>query len=171
MITSRFEEITHVSEAATRHEGFGRLPPALWGWSAAGGVFVAEAAGPDVVAASDWDIGPPVFVALAVVVAAEGAEFVDGGVTGLGPGFGVVEVGFVCWHPTSRGDTGPVSCGYPPFLFCVGSAFGGPVVYDESGVGVGDDKPPFGVFLWLGDLAGDVGDDRPVPGEVTRCIV
>jgi hypothetical protein len=62
------EEITYVSVAATRHEGFGRLPPALWGWSAAGGVFVAEAAGPDVVAVGEGLVGPSVFVALAVVV-------------------------------------------------------------------------------------------------------
>jgi len=151
--------------------GWVTRPICLWGWSAAGGVFVAESAGPDVVASGEGLVGPAVFVALAVVVSAEGAEFVDCGVPGLGPGFGVVEVGFFCWHATSWGDTGPVSCGHPPCLFFVVSAFGGAVVYDESGGGVGDDEPPFGVLLLFGDLAGDVGDDRPVPGEFTGGFV
>jgi hypothetical protein len=106
-----------------------------------------------------------------MVVSAEWCEFVGPGVAGLGIWFAVVEVTFDCGHPASGGDTGPVSGMDVAFLRGVGASSGGSVVYDHSGVGVGDGVPPFGLLLVLGDLAGDVGDDRSVSGEFSGVVV
>jgi hypothetical protein len=110
-------------------------------------------------------------VSLTVVVAAEWCEFVGPGVTGLRIWFAVIEITVGCGHPASGGDTGPVSGMDVALLAGFGSSSGGSVVDDHSGVGVGDGVPPFGLLLVFGDLAGDVGDDWSVSGEVSGVVV
>ena len=138
----------------------------LWR-SAAGGVGVAEGAGPLVVAAGEGLVGPSVVVVDVVVVAAEWSEVGDVGGSALGVGGAVVEVAVGGGAAASGEGTGAVSGFDVAALRRGGSPAGGAVGDDLSGVGVGDGVTPFGVVLVVGDLAGDVGDDRSVAGELS----
>ena len=51
-----------------------------------------------------------------------------------------------------------------------GPAAGDAVVDDLAGVGMGQGPTPFGVRLVFCDLAGDVGDDRPVSGQLAGIV-
>ena len=45
-----------------------------------------------------------------------------------------------------------------------------PLSIDQTGVGMGQSPAPFGSRLVFCDLAGDVGDDRPIPGQFSRIV-
>ncbi len=82
----------------------------------------------------------------------------------------MVEVTIDCRHAAPGEDAGAV-----PGLGAAAQGGGGPtpggaLVEHVSGVGVVDGVAPFGVVGVGGDLAGDVGDDRAVAGELTRVL-
>jgi hypothetical protein len=82
----------------------------------------------------------------------------------------MVEVAVGGGYATAGEDAGGVACFDLSSLGSGGSAAGGAVVEGLAGVGVGDGPPPGGVVLLLGDLAGDVGDDRTEPGQFPRML-
>ena len=116
------------------------------------------------VAGGERLVGPVGVVSEVVVVAAERCQVAGVGGSTVGPGLAVVEVAVDGRHPTAGKDTGPLAGFDVAALGGGGSAAGNPVVDHESGVGVGQSPPPFRSRLVFCDLAGDVGDDRPIPG-------
>ena len=125
---------------------------------------MAESAGPEVVAFGEGLVGPVGVVSDVVVVAAEGGQVPDFGGSAVGPLLKVVEVAVDGRHPTTGADAAAVTGFDVAALPGSGPPSGDAVVDGQATVGVGQSPPPLGTGLVFGDLAGDVGDDRPVPG-------
>ena len=94
------------------------------GWSAAGGVGVAELGGPDVVAVEGCLVGESVSVSDGVVVFADGCGVGNGGWSAFCIGGGVVVVALCGGDTTSGDDAGVVTAFGDAALLVVGSAAG-----------------------------------------------
>ena len=103
-----------------------------------------------------------------VVVSAEGIETGAAGGSVLGPSGAVVQVAAAGRYPAAGEDAGAVAGLDGAALRCCGASAGGAVVERQPGVGVGDAEAPLASAVGFGDLAGDVGDHRPVAGELAR---
>ena len=122
------------------------------------GIGMTKRAGELIAAQPGLDDGPAV-VADDVMVSAKRAEVVFSGRPFFAPGLVVVEVTAGGGHPAAGKDTGRVeSLSQSPL------ADGGPTPRganrDRTPVLIGDRVAPLGSDLFLGDSAGDVGDDR-----------
>ena len=83
----------------------------------------------------------------------------------------MVEVGCGGRHATAGEHAGAVAGLDKAALGGGGASSGGSGIDEGAGVGVGDGPSPLRPCLVLRDLAGDVGDDGPVPGQVTGVVV
>jgi hypothetical protein len=82
----------------------------------------------------------------------------------------MVEVTVAGGHTAAREDAGPVAGFDVASLPAVGPPPRSSLVERHPGVGVGDGPSPLGLVLLGGDLAGEVGDDRPVPGQFSGIL-
>ncbi len=117
-----------------------------------------------VVAVGEGLVGPVGVVSGLVVVAAEGCEVVGGGGSAVGPGLAVVEVAFGGGDATAGEDAVGVASFDLAALEVGGPSSGYTVVDGHTAVTIGQGPAPFGSGLVFCDLAGDVGDDRPISG-------
>ena len=95
-------------------------------------------------------------------------EVAFAGLSAVAPTFVVVEIAVDRWHSTTRKDTPGVPGFHVAAERGAGAPFGDAVDDEVTGLSVGDAPSPLGVFLFLGDLAGDVGDHRAVALQLTR---
>jgi hypothetical protein len=107
---------------------------------------------------------PSGLVADPMIVTAKGDEIVDAGGSTFGPGDPMVEVTGGGGHPTAGEDTGGVGGLHLSALTPRWPPPRGPMVDGETGHRIGESPAPFRALLPFGDLAGDVGDDRPISG-------
>jgi hypothetical protein len=123
---------------------------------------MTEAADPLVIAVCQRLVFPTESVSDLVVVATEGDQLLDAGLSAFCPRDAVVEVAISGRHSTTWEDAGGVATFDLPALSGGGSPAGDAVVDGLAGVGVGDGPPPYRVGLLFSHLAGDVGNDRTV---------
>ena len=105
-----------------------------------------------------------------VIVATERLEVVGRGAAAFGPGDSVIEITVGSRHPTPGEDTCGVMRLDRSALICARATPGSSDVNDSAVSSLGDGVPPLGVGLILDDMPGDVGDDRPVAGQVSRMV-
>jgi hypothetical protein len=105
-----------------------------------------------------------------VVVPAKRSQVPDFGRSTMGPGLAMVEVAFDGGHPTAGKDTVAVASLNVPSLGGSGPTSGDAVVNHQPALGVSQSPAPLRTSLVFRDLASDVGDDRPVPGQLARII-
>ena len=86
----------------------------------------------------------------------------------MSPLLTMVEVAVDGGHPTTRKHAGPVPGFDMATLPGIGPPSGDAVVHHLAGVGMGQSPPPFSSGLGFCDLAGDVGNDRPITGQLSR---
>jgi len=131
---------------------------------------MTEAACPLMVTVGEGLMFPTMSVSYDMVVAAEGYELVGGGGSAFCPRDSVVEVAVGGWHPTAREDAILVAAFDVPPLSTGGSPASDAVMDDLAGLRMGDGPSPLGVLLLLGDLAGNVGDDRSISGQLAWIV-
>ena len=131
---------------------------------------MTEATRPEVIAVGKATVFPPPPVPDDVVVAAERAEMVCGGGTPRRPRDPVIEVALAGRHAAVGKDAGGVVAFDVAALDLGGPPTSNAVADHLTAVRIGHRPPPFGVVLAFGHLAGDVGDDRPEPGEFARVL-
>lgn len=103
-----------------------------------------------------------------MVVPAERHQVLVAGRSVLVPGDAMVEVTGSGGHPTSGEDTGRVAALDMAALIRVGATTGAAVMDRLAAVAVGAGPSPLDLVLLFCDLAGDVGDDWPKPGQLPR---
>lgn len=129
---------------------------------------MAERTGPHETPSGGLPVAPPRPMPNAMVVAAKRSEMVDGGRAAFGPGDAVIEVARPGRHPAS-GKHARLIPGDDVSLLCRGWAPSRcPGV--ERPVGPPDGIAPGLVSLVLSNLAGNVGHNRPIPGQFPRGV-
>jgi hypothetical protein len=131
---------------------------------------MSEPAGPLVVTVGQGLVRPTGSVSDLVIVATERNKIVDAGWSAVGRLNSVVEVTVDGRHSTTRKNAGGVAAFDVPALSGGGSPAGDAVVDGLAALRMSDGPSPLGVLLLLNNLAGDVGDDRSVSGQLARVV-
>ena len=147
---------------------FGEVSDSMWWGPLLCGVAVSERAGPFVIAVWLSLQSPRGMVFEHVVVTAEWFEIVVVGGAALDPGVTMVDVTVVDRHSASGMDAGRVAGRNASFGGRAGPVSGGSI--GDNGPIVGNRVVPGGFCLGGGGLAGDVGDDRAVSGQLTGSV-
>ena len=124
---------------------------------------MTETADPLVIAVCQRLVFPTESVSDLVVVATEGDQLLDAGMSAFCPRDAVVEVAISGRHSTTWEDAGGVATFNVPALSSGGSPAGDTVLDYLAARGVGDGPAPYRLLLFS-HLAGDVGNDRTVSG-------
>lgn len=125
----------------------------------------------EVVAVGEALAGPAGAVSDCVVVGAVGVEVADSGGSTVGVFKMVVDVRADGGGAAAGVDAGGVAGLDFAALGGGGSAPGDPIADRLAGVGVVDGIAPLAAGLGFGDLAGEVGDHRPIAGQLARVLV
>lgn len=118
----------------------------------------------------EWLVNPSRLAFDAVVMATERGEIGGYGRPTFAVRRSVIDIAIGGRHPATREDAGGL-VGLDLTLLIGGRPpAGDSVVDDPAGVWIGCLKPPLGLGLVVGYLAGDVGDDRPVAGQLAGVV-